>query len=128
MKNIRLIFLCVFVNLALGNSTKFIVFVDEKRNAVENNFVFVFVGWVIQEFFTVVSECSFSYDFGFFDIADVEEDSCVSEWFLFRFRARNGDFVDLDFGAEKRLDYSLNLLFKVLVIKIFSFVFLNLFL
>lgn len=120
MKDVRLVLFSVFVDFTLSIAREDFIVVDSVRDIVEDDFVLVSIFEVEGRDFHS-SEGFFCNVLGFFDVADVEEDACISEIFLVGFRLGDGDFVDFDIRSEEGLDYSLNLLFKILIIEIFGF-------
>lgn len=110
----------VFVNFALGVAGEDLIVVDSVGDIVEDDFILVSIFRVEGRDFHA-SESFFCDILGFLDVADVEENACVPEVLLVGFGLRDGDFVYFDVRSEKGLDYSLNLLFKILVIEIFGF-------
>ena len=126
VKDIGLILLGVFVDFALGVSSENIISVDLVRNAVEDDFIFVFASSVIEGIVTVL-DGHVSNGLGLLDIRDVEEDTGISEWFFVRFSSWDCDFVDFNSIIEKRLDYSFDLLFEIFVVEVFGFVLLDFF-
>ena len=121
MKNIRLIFLSILINLTFGHTSKFIIFVDQMWNTIENNFILIFPSGIIEEILTTF-DMFISNIFSLPDITDIEEHSSISEWLLIILWFRDCDFVDLDIGVKKRFDNSLNLFLEILIIEIISLV------
>ena len=125
MEDIGLIFLGVFVDFALSEVSEGVVSVDEVRDAVQDDFVLIFAGGVVEGFFSGL-DGPFSNDSGFLDISNVEENACVPKLFFVAFGPGDGDFVDFHGASEERLYDPFNLLLQIFIIEIFGLILLDL--
>ena len=80
------------------------------RNAVQNDFIFIFASDIIVWIFITLDSltCNFA---SFFGITDIEENTSISKGFFISFGSWDSDFVDLNVVSKKRFDDSLNLFF-----------------
>ena len=120
MKDIRLIFFGIFVNLTFGNSSKDIIFVDEMWDDVENDLILVLSSRIIRNILSIFNILGNS--FSLFDITDIEENSSISEWFIGWFWFRYCYFVYFYLSIKNRVYYSLHLFLKIFIIKVFLLV------
>ena len=126
VEDVGLVLFCVFVDLALGVSSEDVISVDLVRDAVEDDFVFVLSSSVIEGIVAVL-DGHVGNGLGLLDVRDVEENTGIAEGLFVGFGAGDSDLVDLNCIVEQRLDYSFHLFFKILVVEVFGFVFLDFF-
>lgn len=83
VKNIRLVFVCIFVNLSLDVFRKLWMSIESVNNELKDQFIVFLCSFVLG----LIKGVEFSA--GIFDIADMEETSCIRKWGIFVFESRD---------------------------------------
>lgn len=92
MKDVRLVLVGVFIDFSAGESGKSFVFVQKINNVTEDSFIF---SLLLVEWFSGSSDSS-NCSSSLLQVADVEENSCVFQWFLFSLVDGDDNLVNLN--------------------------------
>lgn len=106
MKHIGLILLGVLIDLRVAVSAELSISPEEFIDIAEDLLILI----LALLFKLLVSGQSLAGDVtAFLDIADIEEDTCVSKCLFIFLGVWDGNFVDFDGTSKERLDYSFHL-------------------
>lgn len=121
MKDVRLVLVGVFIDFSAGESGKSFVFVQKINNVTEDSFIF---SLLLVEWFSGSSDSS-NCSSSLLQVADVEENSCVFQWFLFSLVDGDDNLVNLNWVSENWLNDFFNFFFQTFIVKEFFFSLFN---